>query len=240
MRADDKRKIVEYLKEDKIKNCNILNFIEDYRIHSFIREGDSVLVKGTSDHDWIYFSSSSEDEFIKLLSYTKNEQYFVVTDDWMIPLVVNDGKMDWKLSCVKLYFPDDALVSEPKHVVCKLSTSDAEYIYENSKYKDFTSVEYIVERIIKGVALGIKENGKLIAWLMTHDDGAIGFLNVQKEYRKKGYGHSLTMESIKELRKQGKIPFVHIEEDNIKSMNLAQKIGFSRYGKIHWIKRINF
>lgn len=37
-------------------------------------------------------------------------------------------------------------------------------------------------------------------------------------------------------RNTWELPFVHIEEDNIQSMNLALKSGFKKYGRVFWVK----
>lgn len=233
--------IINKLNEDKLKNCNMINFIENNKVHDVKIEGKSVLIKGTSDEDWIYISSSSKDELSKLLDKCCDEEYFVVLEDWILPYVSYEKEIDWKLSCLKLYFPEQSKVTYKSDVISynitKLTVEDSQYIYDNSKYKEYTSIDYIEDRINRGIALGIRQDNELVAWIMTHDDGAIGFLNVLEDYRKKGYAYNLTMATIEELRKIGKIPFVHIEEDNEKSMNLALKTGFIKYGKIHWVKR---
>lgn len=232
-----KEDIISLLQEDKIKNINMINFIENYRIHYMERFKDSVVVKGKSDENWVYLSSSSKDELKTLLERCKEDEFFVAIEDWMIPLILENREMDWKLSCMKLVFPENKELPQCKYDIKKLKPEDAEYIFHNSKYKDYTSIPYITSRIENGVAIGIYEGDKLIAWLMTHDDGAIGFLNVLPEYRKKGYAYDLTISMIKDLRSLKEISFVHIEEDNYKSMNLALKTGFVKTGKIHWIKR---
>jgi 8-oxo-dGTP diphosphatase len=39
-----------------------------------------------------------------------------------------------------------------------------------------------------------------------------------------------------QLRMQGKVPFVHIEEENVKSTRLAMKLGFQRDRRVHWLE----
>jgi len=228
---------LEILNKDLIRNINVINFIKEYPIDSVHIEGDSVLIKGRSDQPWTYISSESAIELRSLLEQLKEEdQFFAIIEDWMLPLIVNDKKVEWILSCMKLYFPEEVHLPENNSTIVKLSISDADYIYTNSKYQQYTSPEYIVERIKKGIGLGIYEKNKLVAWILTHDDGAIGFLNVLPEYRGKGYAHELTIASIKKIRRKGEIPFVHIEEDNQKSMNLSFKMGFVKDRLIHWLK----
>lgn len=99
--------------------------------------------------------------------------------------------------------------------------------------KEITSREYIQDRIQHGFSAGIYESGKLVAWILTQDDSAIGFLNVLEAYRRKGYAYELTVYLTDQLRKQGKIPFVHIEETNHKSIHLARKLGLKKDRRIH-------
>lgn len=228
---------LELLKKERVKNISIINFITDYRVNRIERVGDSLLIRGTSDHDWVFFSSSSEHELIKLIAMlTPQDEYFSVIEDWMMPYIVKKKEVLWKLSCVKLYFPDELDAAEPRNTIAELTGDMAEYIFNNSKYKDYVSVEYIVDRIEKGTALGIFDGSKLVAWLLTHDDGAMGFLHVLGGYRGRGYAHDLTYTMIKALRAKGQLPFVQIEESNAHSMGLSQKLGFRRDCIINWFQ----
>lgn len=234
-----KNKILKCLEKDKIRNINIINFINEYPISSIDVISHSMLVRGTSDKNWVYISSSSSKEFKTLINkLDNNDKFFAVIEDWMIPLITDGRKLSWQLSCIKLYYPDYIVLPQNKYNIEHLNIEDAKYIYNNYEYKKYTSIDYLTERIRKGIGLGIYENDKLVGWIITHDDGAIGFLNVLPDYRRKGYAYELTIAMIKELRESHEIPFVHIEEDNIKSMNLALKLGFINDRKVSWIKLI--
>lgn len=229
--------LLSSISKNKIRNINLINFMKTYPIVKVEQEGDSILVKGISDQEWVYINSESEYEFKKLMKkLNDNEKYFVIQEDWMLPIIIENRELDWKLSCRKLYFPLGKDLPENKNCFEGLFVDEALYIYDNYEYKEFTSVDYIKERIEKGIGLGIHEDGKLVAWIITQDDGAMGFLTVLPEYRRKGYGFELTLAMIKRVRDAGDLPFVHIEEDNQKSMNLALKMGYVKDSLIHWIK----
>ena len=218
----------------------MINFIDQYPIHSQEQVGDSYLIRGSSDLRWVYISSEDTSEFEELITVLDDEdQYFAIMEDWMLPYLLEGKELDWQLSCVKLYFPENKRLPEPNPEtnIRELGPEHAEYIFNHSKYSDFTSVEYILERINLGRALGIFEDERLVAWLMTHDDGAIGFLHVLPDYRGRGYAQDITYEMIKGLREANQLPFLHIEEDNTPSMNLALKTGFIKDRRIHWFKR---
>ncbi len=232
--------ILPLLEKDPVRNVNLINFIQEYRLNRVDRVGDSFLIKGISDHVWIYISSNNIADFEEIITkLDDDDEYFAIIEDWMMPYLIEDKKIVWKLSCMKLFFPDNKEIPEVKSRIEDLNDDYAEYIFSHSKYSDFTSVDYITERINKGVAFGIFQDDQLVAWLMTHDDGAMGFLHVLEEYRGRGYAQDLTYKMIEYLREENQIPFVHIEENNTKSMNLALKIGFQKDRRIHWFYRRN-
>jgi len=230
--------IVSFLKQDEIKNMNMLYFMENNPTHSFERVEDSVVLRGESDHQWVYISSPNEQELTTVVkTLTENDRFFAVIEDWMLPILTTNKTLVWQLSTMKLVLPEQVTFPQMSQShITPLSVNDAQYLYEHSMYQGMTSPDYIRERIQHGLGAGIHESGKLVAWAMTHDDSAIGFLHVLEAYRRKGYGYELTVYLIHQLRQQGKIPFVHIEETNLKSIHLAMKLGFRKDRRVHWFE----
>ena len=106
----------------------------------------------------------------------------------------------------------------------------AEYLYDQTSHGSYLSDKRTLERI-KGAYFYPK--GGLDAKII---DCAIGFLHVLDAYRRQGYAYALTVYLIQQLRQQGKIPFVHIEETNAKSLRLAMKLGFQTDRRVHWFE----
>jgi 8-oxo-dGTP diphosphatase len=230
--------IVSFLKQNVIKNMNILYFMENNPIYSLEQTGDSVVLRGESDHRWVYISSPNEQELAAVMkTLRENDRFFAAIEDWMLPILTTNKTLVWQLSTMKLVLPEHVTFPQmfQSHIV-PLSVNDTRYLYEHSLYQGVTSLDYIRDRIQHGLSAGIHESGKLVAWAMTHDDSAIGFLDVLEAYRRKGYAYELTVYLIHQLRKQGKIPFVHIEETNLKSIHLATKLGFRKDRRLHWLK----
>jgi 8-oxo-dGTP diphosphatase len=233
---------IEVLEKDRIRNVNALNFIRDNRINSTEIVGDSVLIRGFSDRPWVYISSTSQEELKELTSKLTNEdKCFAVIEDWMTPLLyTKEEELRWKLTSVKLYYPDTtalpSLDFEENVKIELLHINDAQFMYDHYDYKEYASVPYIRSRIEKGVGLGLFKDKKLVGWIMTHDDGAMGFLHVLNEYRSRGYAMALSVSLIKMLRAMGEVPFVHIEPHNHQSMNLAIKAGFEKDRLINWFE----
>ena len=225
----------EILKKNYCKNINIINFAENYPVSNLQFVNDSVVMTAKSDNNWTYISLAADDDMEDVLSLLKKEdKHIVVFDKCILDYLKASFEVDWVLSCAKMVYRGNHNISNED--VYELSKADAQYIQENNSYGDFTDASYIAERIENGIGLGIKDKDKLIAWILTHDDGAIGFMKVLEDYRNNGYAMKLSNEIIRRLLEKGKIPFVHIEKDNLKSINLAKKAGFEYAGDINWIK----
>ena len=229
--------ILGYLQIHAVRNVNMINFINDYPICYIEKVENSVIVKGTSDRDWIYISSESKEE-LKIIKdkLERNDNCFAVIEDWMIPILTKGSKIKWKLSTLRLFLPQNILLSDNKYIVSDLRIEDAKFIYENSHYKEYISIEYIRNRIEKGLSSGIYNSKNLVAWGITQDDGAIGFLHVLPEYRLRGYARNIIIDLSKKVRKQGKLPFAHIEKKNEKSMRLVLSLGFKKDRVVNWIE----
>lgn len=234
--------VLEVLELDKIRNINVINFIRDNRINSAEVVGNSVLIRGFSDRPWVYISSKSQAELKEISGMlTEKDKCFAVIEDWMMPhIYTTDEALVWKLSSAKLYYPENTTLPdlniEEDIKIDLLHINDAQFMYDNYDYKEFAPVGYIRERIEKGVSLGMFKDKHLIGWIMTHDDGAMGFLNILPEHRNKGYAMALSVSLIKMLRAMGEVPFVHIEPHNYQSMNLALKAGFQKDRMINWFE----
>jgi 8-oxo-dGTP diphosphatase len=238
MTAEERKAVISLLKKDEIRNINMLNFMESYPVVSLERIGNSVLMRGVSDCLWVYVSSPDEDELKGVAErLTEEDRAFAAMEEWMLPVLFPGRAFSWELSMTRLVLPDEVTFPKaPLSALTSLSPDDAEYIYEHSVYQTVTRPDFIRGRIQAGPSAGIRESGRLAAWLMTQDDGSIGVLHVLDEYRGRGYAYDLTVYLIARLREQGRTPFVQVEDTNTKSMNLALKLGFRKDRRIHWFK----
>jgi ribosomal protein S18 acetylase RimI-like enzyme len=238
MIVEERKAVISLLNKDRIKNINMLNFMESYPVRSLERIGNSVLLRGVSDCLWIYISSPDERELKHVAErLTGEDRAFAAIEEWMLPAVIRGRTLSWELSMTRLVLPEQVTFQKaPRLRSSPLSPDNAEYIYQHSMYQQVTRYEYIRERIQDGPSAGIRESGKLAAWLMTQDDGSIGLLHVLDEYRGRGHAWDLTVDLITRLRERKRIPFVHVEETNTKSMSLALKLGFRRDRRLHWFK----
>lgn len=228
---------IELLEKDKVNNVGIINFIKNNSIVSISIIGESILVKGTSDRNWIYIScrNKSELDLIKN-NLTAEDDNFAAIDDWMVPHLCDGKKVIWDLSTIQFFLPDDVELSIPEIKTRALSERDAPIVYNNSEYKEYISLDYVMDRINHGISAGIYDNNKLVSWAITQDDGAIGFLHTLDDYRRKRYGYNITLAMIEKLRSINELPFAYAKKDNNRSINLLCKLGFRENKIIHWFQ----
>lgn len=224
------------LKKDFISNISTIGFIENNPINEIIQLNNSYLIKGTSDVEWTYVVCNNEDDLRALLGKSPDNIYFASVEDWMIPIITEKQIAEWILSTMRYYLPDDVEVPENKKEVIPLTTDHIGFIISQSNYKQFLSPAYVEERISKSISAAIMKKDKLVAWGLTHDDGALGSLHVLDEYRKKGYGKEILISLIHQNRKLGKMSFAQIEERNIKAIRLVEHLGFIKDRRVSWVK----
>jgi 8-oxo-dGTP diphosphatase len=232
-------KALKILKNEPIKNSSIIYTLEndldsvcDLKIID-----NSILVRKTSDSGWVMISSSDDQELSKVLyNLSEEDKDFACVEKWIADKIIswNENRIEWKETTYRFYLPIDKTLPDIKSHIRPLRTEDADIVNQYWEYRDDGTINYVRNMIIKNYSAGIEEDGKLVAWLTIHDDGALGFLYVLEDYRGKGYAKDLTVYICNKLRKNNKTPFLYIVTENIKSLSLAQKLGFKRDRKICW------
>jgi len=237
MNDKQKKESINFLKKDEIYNLSIIGFITESEIEEITNVKDSFLVKGRDGDKWIYFSAKNENDFIELTkNLTNHDKCFGALDDWMIPILIKDKKVDWLINAYQFHFPDNKEIPENKIKTRKLKKEDSEYIISQSNYKEILSVEYLNERIEKSASAGICDDGKLVAWALTHDDGSLGTMHVLEGHRRKGFAKEITFALIRQCREISKIPFLQCETKNTPAQKLVEGLGFVKDRNVSWLK----
>lgn len=232
-----KEKALEILKKDPVKNLSIINIVQNeiYPPKNIQVIDESVLARKVSDAEWVYLSCNDENALNKMMSYLdEDDNSFAAVEKWMKPILTKDRDIIWDELAFRLYLPKDIVLPEVKTQVRSLNKGDAEIVNKYWTYNNDESIYYVRDMIERNDSAGIEDDGKLVAWVCTHDDGALGFLHVLDEYRRKGYAKDITIYLAHKLREVNKIPFVYIITDNEKSLNLARNLGFIIDRKVCW------
>ncbi len=231
--------ILQQLQKNPHLNLPVTGFFENYPLENVIKNGESMILTGTSDYTWAYLAVPDEEEMGALLQeFDFRSLYFANVEEWMIPHLTQNHRIEWRLSTHRYYLPADAIVDPPNNHCKPLGLGDVPYIFENSPYKDYTSQPYIRERIEKDISAGIWLEDVLAGWGLTHDDSSLGFLNVLAQYRGQGFGETIFRSLIQSKREKGKSVFVNVEPHNKQSINLLTKLGLVFDRQVSWLKLV--
>ena len=220
-----------------LQSLPVLGFFRNYPVEKFYNSHDFYLICGTSDSQWAYLCGENpEDLLVVLHQFSFATLFFANVEDWMFPALTQNHRIDWKLTTHRYFLPDNKIPDLPSFEYQKLQVSLAEFIYGQSAYKDFTSIAYLKDRLSKDISVGIWQDGQLVGWGLTHDDGSLGFLNVVPEWQGKGLGENILKALIMQKREMQLPVFVNIEPHNVQSLQLIQKLGFVFDRQVSWVK----
>lgn len=229
--------LLEQLNKNPIPNLPVLGFFENYNLERNTIYNKSMILEGISDYRWAYLSVSDPNDLgILLEKFGFETLYLANVEEWMIPQLTHKHRIEWKLFTNRYYLPEEIDVQPTEKASSPLNETHVSYIYQNSAYKDYTSEEYIAERLKRDISAGIWVNGNLVGWGLTHDDGSLGFLNVISEFRGQGIGEAIFRTLIMAKRVNQKPVFVNVEPQNKQSVSLLQKLGLVFDRSVSWIK----
>jgi len=81
-----------------------------------------------------------------------------------------------------------------------------------------------------GTYLGIRSDGKLVAMagerLKVPGYTEVSAVCTHPEHTGKGYAQVLMMELMRRIRSRGETPFLHVREDNVRAVQIYERLGF--------------
>ena len=85
---------------------------------------------------------------------------------------------------------------------------------------------------------GLRDHGKLFAFIGLHEDHAMGMLYILPEYRRQGWGERLERALTAKVLSMGALPYGQVFTGNNVSMRLQDKLGFVQCSdNVYWIWR---
>lgn len=93
---------------------------------------------------------------------------------------------------------------------------------------------YVRERIQAGAMYGAFLEGRQIGFVGIHDEGSLGMLFVEKDFRGRGVGASLEAYAVNRMLERGQTPYGHVAVGNAASQRLQEGLGFYKAEKTFW------
>jgi len=160
-----------------------------------------------------------------------------LTEEWQLPLFEAKAEEMQARTAWLFALDKEDFVDQQTHEVRPLTPEWAAMIAKVWE-PDWPGEPYVRSRIEAGHAYGVYEEGKPVAWALTHFEtervSMMGFLHVVEAYRGKGYAKSVGSALIKDILARGKIPALHVYVDNVASLQLTPALGFHKVKRQVW------
>ena len=133
--------------------------------------------------------------------------------------------------CYQFYYPHNSIESDLE--LTPIFQSDMEFFLT---HYDRLDPEEAAVAIDEERVFGLRDKGKLFAFIGLHEDYAMGMLYVLPEYRRQGWGERLERALIARVLAMGELPYGQVFANNETSMRLQEKLGFVRCSdKVYWM-----
>jgi len=209
----------------------------NYPVKGYIVKNDCALLFGFTDQLWIHCIGQDKNDLGELIDEYKGlSPYYYSVEEWMLPLILKNGEEEWRMETVRYMLDDDVAVPKAVNKIVPLTPDHTDYIFEHTNYADFTDKDYIRDRLERDISASIVKDGIPVAWGLTHDDGALGFLHVLPEHRKKGYARDIVLARIVMKHEAGLPVYCNIVPDNLPAIKLMESLGFKADRKIYWLR----
>ncbi|MBQ3273174.1 MAG: GNAT family N-acetyltransferase [Solobacterium sp.] len=116
-----------------------------------------------------------------------------------------------------------------------LDEKDLPFVQET--YTGFDADDAYLKRCLRRGMIGIEAEGQLAGYIGTHDEGAMGLLQILPQYRRRHYAEALETAMIRFLMADGRAVWGQVEESNTASRRLQEKLGFAWGDLYYWLFR---
>lgn len=234
-------KVKELLKKEPITNLNIvgaLSYAEDIKVY-VDREDQPTGVYVCADGLSFLYTQNLQfvDSLLEFSEENTSQQQvcFSGVKRELVDYIKEKYEFAWESPCDIYYYPKKIVdLSDVKSKVVTIPVEEAGHIDEYYTFRDDKSIYEIEANLRRRPSAGIYEDGKLVCWVMVHEDDSMGIMYTLDGYRRKGYAEEVSLVLIDQMLKLEKTPFIQIIETNQMSPGLAKKCGFVKAGKCSW------
>ena len=145
----------------------------------------------------------------------------ITTQDFVVDLLAKTYGMQGICTCIQAVCTRKEALPVRYKSIRQLDLSHLDYVVTHYN----ADPAHMKERIEAGVMYGAFDGERLIGLVGMHEEGSMGMLFVEEEYRRKGIAASLESYIINVQLSNGFTPYCHIIEGNDQSLALQEKLG---------------
>ena len=221
----EKEKILNYLSKNPLLYIGIIEVIKrnTAEIIEFSKDGLLILEKESMAYMMVSESPQSAKNLIKNI---EKPLLFAAYEDYVPEIIEHIFSISPSRTCLQAAYFKDAPPSWEKDIdIRNIDESCLDFI--SAHYNDGeNSKEYVKSRLASGAVYGAFIDNHIAGFIGTHEEGAIGMLDILKEYRRMGIGQKLLGFMTDKFLSEKKIPFSQIMAGNEASYQLHKKLDY--------------
>ena len=188
---------------------------------------------------WYHFLYNSEEDIAKLIKHLPVNPFpkFAALPLSLKKLVKEKwSTLDFIDHYIYEYKPSQKEFKSPVKIR-PMKEEDLDYFFSNQPYIDeYGGKDYILHRIKSGFTACAEVDSKLVGWEIMQDDGTLGFLRVEDNYKRQGIGLALHHSLSQKIINSGYKSICHISVFNTSSIKLAEKMKMIKHGISSWVR----
>lgn len=216
-----KEKLIQKLSKNKRNNIHMIEALARGNAEILYAKDKDILLYDSNCKVCMISAETPESGETLIQRVPQDTAMIVTSQEFLNTLVVKKLGFEVYHECYQACYTQREPLPVQHKDIRPLTMEDVEYVISNYH----TDTNYIAERIMSKCMYGAYVDDKLVGFIGEHDDGSMGMLFVDEEYRGKGIGSSLEAYNINRQRAAGYIPYSHIVVGNEASMKLQEKLG---------------
>jgi RimJ/RimL family protein N-acetyltransferase len=230
--TNEQENFLSELKRNYPDNITLIRVVERGTFSKYKKAGRSVRIKDTQSKAYMFSIEDSMD-IDPLLSDVLDELdvFFVNNSGFM-----SDFQNRFPTALLKSYYsytllpsmlkPQRPLPDGFEYAVPDLSWID--FIQSRYDSKEFNSISYLTDRLLKSPSLGIVRGNEKIGIVLLHCDGETGPIIIDSRYRGRGLGGILSNAIDHILAKKYGATYALVDINNVPSFRLLESAGYQK------------
>ena len=231
----EKQKIIQQLSSKKRDNIHLIELLKRGNGDILYAQNNNYLIYDNGSGAYMITIQNPENQLdvlkVMFSLIPKDAKLFVTSQEFINAPLMEFFSVHTLRPCFQASYTQRESLPVLHKDIRILNDKHLEYVKTNYSTEN---PDYIKERIDNQALYGAFEGERIIGFIGMHNDGSIGILFVDENYRKRNIGTSLEAFLINKHKEAGWTPYGAIYNDNQASLKLQEKIGLNISNDCIW------